>query len=124
MVLATLKLILLVDVFDQDFTLLGWSYTSSTLTIKSSMARTDKDIDDHLKTSSLLWMFEVESLFGVALWEIKLNLCDAVGDDRGDDGDVHDVDDDDKQVVKSHLLFGEKRRRGQSHLEPSEDDCH
>ena len=66
-VLTTLKLILLVDVFDQDFTLLGWSYTTSTLTIKSSMARTDKEIDVHLKTSSLLWMFEVESLFGVAL---------------------------------------------------------
>ena len=68
MVLATLKLILLVDVFDQDFTVLGWPYTTSTLAIKSSMARTDKDIDVHLmKTSSLLWMFEVESLFGVAL---------------------------------------------------------
>ena len=66
-VLTTLKLILLVDVFDQDFTLLGWPYTTSTLAIKSSMARTDKDIDVHLKTSSLLWMFEVESLFGVAL---------------------------------------------------------
>ena len=26
-VLTTLKLILLVDVFDQDFTLLGWPYT-------------------------------------------------------------------------------------------------
>ena len=38
-------------------------------------------------------MFEVESPLGVALWEIKLNLCDAVGDDRGDDGDVHDIDD-------------------------------
>ena len=25
---------------------------------------------------------------------------------------------------KSHLLFGEKRKRVQSHLEPSEDDCH
>ena len=67
MVLAILKLILLVDVFDQDFTLLGWSYTTSTLTIQGSMARTDKDIDDHLKTNLLLWMFEVESLSGVAL---------------------------------------------------------
>ena len=67
MVLATLKLILPVDDFDQDFTLLGWPYTTSTLTIKSSIPRTDKDIDVHLKTSSLLWMFEVESLFGVAL---------------------------------------------------------
>ena len=108
MVLATLKLILLVDVFDQDFTLLGWSYTTSTLTIQSSMARTNKDIDDHLKTSSLLWTFEVESLFGVALWEIKLNLCDAVGDDRGDDGDVHDIDDDDKQVAPAVWRRGEE----------------
>ena len=66
----------------------------------------------------------MESPLGVALWEIKLNLCDAVGDDRGDDGDVHDVDDDDKQVVKSNLLFGEKRKSVQSHLELSEDDCH
>ena len=85
------------------------------------MARTDRDIDDHLKTSLLLWMFEVESLFGVALWEIKLNFVRLL------------------MIVvemmamfmilmmmtnKSHLLFGEKRRRGQSHLEPSEDDCH
>ena len=41
----------------------------------------------------------MKSSLGVALWEIKLNLCDAVGDDRGYDGDVHDVDDDDKQVA-------------------------
>ena len=67
MPLATFKLIVPADDYDQDFTLLGWPYTTSTLTIKSSMARTDKDIDAHLKTSSLLWMFEVESLFGVAL---------------------------------------------------------
>ena len=40
----------------------------------------------------------MESLLRVVLSEIKLNLCDAVGDDRGDDGDVHDIDDDDKQV--------------------------
>ena len=37
----------------------------------------------------------MKSSLGVALWEIKLNLCDAVGDDRGDDGDVHGIDDDD-----------------------------
>ena len=110
MVLATLKLILLVDVFDQDFTLLGWPYTTSTLTIQSSMARTEKDIDDHLKTNSLLWTFEVKSPLGVALWEIKLNLCDAVGDDRGDDGDVHGIDDDDKQD-KLQLGKDMKRRK-------------
>ena len=72
------------------------------------MARTDKDIDDHLKTNLLLWMFEVESLFGVALCKIKLNLCDAVGDDRGDDGDVHDIDDDDKQVAPAVWRRGEE----------------
>ena len=48
-----------------------------------------------VKTNWLLWTFEVKSSLGVALWEIKLNLCDAVGDDRGDDGDVHGIDDDD-----------------------------
>ena len=37
----------------------------------------------------------VESLLGVALSKIKLILCYAVGDDRGDDGDVHHIDDDD-----------------------------
>ena len=67
MPLATFKLIVPVDDFDQEITLLGWPFTTSSLTIESSMARTDKDIDVHLKTSSLLWMFEVESLFGVAL---------------------------------------------------------
>ena len=86
------------------------------------MARTDKDIDDHLKTSLLLWMFEVESLFGVALWEFKLNLCDAVGDDRGDDGDVHDIDDDDKPVAPPQCR--EEGKSGHPHPEPSEDDCH
>ena len=48
-VLTTLKLILLVDVFDQDFTLLGWPYTTSSLAIESSMTRKHKDIEDHLK---------------------------------------------------------------------------
>ena len=37
----------------------------------------------------------MESLLGVALSKIKLILCYAVGDDRGDDGDVHHIDDDD-----------------------------
>ena len=36
---------------------------------------------------------------GVASSKIKFVLCDAVGDDRGDDGDVHDIDNDDKQVA-------------------------
>ena len=44
----------------------------------------------------------------VALWEIKLNLCDAVGDDRGDDGDVHDIDEDDKQVAPAVWRRGEE----------------
>ena len=38
-------------------------------------------------------------LLGVAWSEINLILCDAVGNDRGDDGDVRDIDDDDKQVA-------------------------
>ena len=38
-------------------------------------------------------------LNGVASSKIKFVLCDAVGDDRGDDGDVHDIDNDDKQVA-------------------------
>ena len=58
MPLATFKMILLVEDFYRDFTtLLGWSYTTSTLTIQSFLARADKDVDDHLKTNSLLWTF-------------------------------------------------------------------
>ena len=38
-------------------------------------------------------------LLGVAWSEINLILCDAVGNDRGDDGDVRDIDDDDKRVA-------------------------
>ena len=41
----------------------------------------------------------MESLLGVVLSEVKFNLCNAVGDDRGDHGDVHDIDDDDEQVA-------------------------
>ena len=52
----------------------------------------------------------MKSSLGVALWEIKLNLCDAVGDDRGDDGDVHGIDDDDKQD-KLQLGKDMKRRK-------------
>ena len=58
MPLATFKMILPVEDFHQNFTtLLGWSYTTSTLTIQSFLARADKDVDDHLKTNSLLWTF-------------------------------------------------------------------
>ena len=53
MVLATVKLILPVDDFDQDFTLPGWPCTTSTLKIQSSKARRAKDIDDHLKMNSM-----------------------------------------------------------------------
>ena len=49
MPLATFKLILPVDDFDQDVTLLGWPYTTSSLAIESSMTRKHKDIEDHLK---------------------------------------------------------------------------
>ena len=52
----------------------------------------------------------MKSPLGVALWEIKLNLCDAVGDDRGDDGDVHDIEDDDKQVAPVVRRKGEEGR--------------
>ena len=56
--LTTLQLILQIQDFHRDFTtLLGWSYTTSTLTIQSFLARADKDVDDHLKTNSLLWTF-------------------------------------------------------------------
>ena len=95
MPLATFKLILPVDDFDQDVTLLGWPYTTSSLAIESSMTRKHKDIEDHLKLNNCCGRFEVESLLGVALSKIKLILCYAVGDDRGDDGDVHHIDDDD-----------------------------
>ena len=47
----------------------------------------------------------MESLLGVALSKIKLILCDAVGVDRGDDGDVHD---DDKQVAPAVWRRGEE----------------
>ena len=63
MPLATFKMILLVEDFHRDFTTLviGWmvlhQYTTSTLTIQSFLARADKDVDDHLKTNSLLWTF-------------------------------------------------------------------
>ena len=52
----------------------------------------------------------MESLLGVALSKIKLILRDAVGDDRGDDGDVHGIDDDDKQD-KLQLGKDMKRRK-------------
>ena len=58
MPLATFKMILLVEDFHRDFTtLLGWSYTTSTMTIQSFLVRADKDVDNHLKTKSLLWTF-------------------------------------------------------------------
>ena len=50
----------------------------------------------------------MESLLGVVLLEMKLNLCDVVGDDRGDHGDVHDIDDDDEQVAPSVWRRGEE----------------
>ena len=50
----------------------------------------------------------MESLLSVALSKIKLILCDAVGDDRGDDGDVHDIDDDDKQFAPAVWRRGEE----------------
>ena len=46
-------------------------------------------------------------LLGVAWSEINLILCDAVGNDRGDDGDVHEIYDDDKL----HLRNVERRGR-------------
>ena len=95
-------------------------YTTSTLTIQSFLARADKDVDDHLKTNSLLWTFDF--LLGVAWSEINLILCDAVGNDRGDDGDVRDIDDDDKQVSPPQCR--EEGKSGHPHPEPSEDDCH
>ena len=55
---ATFKTILLVEDFQRNFsTLLGWSYTTSTITIQSFLARADKDVNDHLKMNSLLWTF-------------------------------------------------------------------
>ena len=45
---------------------------------------------------------------GVASSKIKFVLCDAVGDDRGDDGDVHDIDNDDKQVAPAVWRRGEE----------------
>ena len=46
----------------------------------------------------------MESLLGVALPKIKLILCYAVGDD----GDFHDIDDDDKQVAPAVWRRGEE----------------
>ena len=51
----------------------------------------------------------MESLLGVVLSEIKVNLCDAVGDDHGDHGDVHDIDDDDKQVAQVRNVEKKKK---------------
>ena len=53
---------------------------------------------------------EAESLLSVALSKIKLILCDAVGDDGGDDGDVHDTDDDDEHVAPAVWRRGEEGR--------------
>ena len=50
----------------------------------------------------------MESLLRVVLSEINLNLCDSVGDDRGDHGDVHDIDDDDEQVTPAVWRRGEE----------------
>ena len=61
-------------------------------------------------------------LLGVAWSEINLILCDAVGNDRGDDGDVRDIDDDDKRVAPPQCR--EEGKSGHPHPEPSEDDCH
>ena len=52
----------------------------------------------------------MESLLGVVLLEIKLNLCDVVRDDRGDHGDVHDIDDDDEHVAPAVWRGGEEGR--------------
>ena len=55
---ATFKMIIPVEDFHRDFTtLLGWSYTTSRLTIQSFLARADNYVDDLLKTNSLLWTF-------------------------------------------------------------------
>ena len=51
-----------------------------------------------------------ESLLSVALSKIKLILCDAVGDDGGDDGDVHHIDDDDEHVATAVWRRGEEGR--------------
>ena len=48
----------------------------------------------------------------------KLNS--SFGDDCGDDGDVHDIDDDDKKVAPPQ--YRKEGNRGQPHHEPSEDD--
>ena len=40
--------------------------------------------------------------------KIKLILCDAVGDDGGDDDDVHDIDDDDEHVAPAVWRRGEE----------------
>ena len=60
---------------------------------------------------------------GDGAWsEINLILFDAVGNDRGDDGDVHDIDDDDKPVAPPQCR--EEGKSGHPHPEPSEDNCH
>ena len=61
-------------------------------------------------------------LLGVAWSEINLILCDAVGNDRGDDGDVCDIDDDDKRVAPRQCR--EEGKSWHPHPEPFEDDCH
>ena len=106
MPLATFKLIPLVDDFDQDFTLPGWPYATSSLTIESSMEKKNRTTWSRI--------IVVESLLDVASSKIKLILCDAVGDDRGDDGDVHGIDDDDKQVAPAVW------RRGEGETVPSQ----
>ena len=52
----------------------------------------------------------MESLLGVAKSKLKLILCYAVGDDCGDDGDVHDIDDDDEHVAPAVWRRGEEGR--------------
>ena len=55
-----LTIVLYADVVDynvDDLTSPFMPLEKSTLTIQSFLVRADKEVDDHLKTNSLLWMF-------------------------------------------------------------------
>ena len=96
MPLATFKMILLVEDFHRDFTtLLGWSFTST----PRRRWRSRASWRGQRRTSTTTWRRihcygRFDFLLGVAWSEINLILCDAVGNDRRDDGDVRDIDDD------------------------------
>ena len=124
MPLATFKMILLVEDFHRDFTtLLGWSFTST----PRRRWRSRASWRGQRRTSTTTWRRihcygRFDFLLGVAWSEINLILCDAVGNDRGDDGDVRDIDDDDKRVAPRQCR--EEGKSWHPHPEPFEDDCH